>query len=94
MKVFTLLTALTITTIATAAQAQWIASQPSALTIAPGARVVAPFGLIGSVNYTTGVYNVAAPIVVWQGARHPRSLRRSRFQPLISIRLPLMAISS
>jgi len=71
MKIRALLTTLSLATLATAAQAQWIGAQPGVVTAAPGAAITAAFTLTASAAYNSpsgevATYDVAAPSVVWQ----------------------------
>jgi len=85
MKIKALLPILSIAALTTAAQAQWLASQPGVVTANPGAAVSASFALVGtSVNYSTGAYNLSPPCVVWVTA-HP-------FTPTITISEPAVVI--
>jgi len=71
MKIRTLVTVLSIATLATAAQAQWIATQPGTITAAPGTLASGTFELTGSSSYTTGTYDVGTPVVEWYGTPPP-----------------------
>ncbi len=68
MKIRTLLTVLSLATLATAAQAQWIAVQPGTVYGNAGETVTATYNLYGSSYYGAGTYTVATPCVAWLGA--------------------------
>lgn len=71
MKINALLPILSIAALTTAAQAQWLSSQPGIVTANAGAAVSASFNLVGSeVSYASGTYTLSAPLVVWVTA-HP-----------------------
>ena len=78
MKIKALLPILSIAALTTAAQAQWLASQPGVVTANAGSAVSASFALVGtSVSYASGTYTLSPPAVVWITA-HP-------FTPTITV---------
>jgi len=85
MKIKALLPILSIAALTTAAQAQWLASQPGVVTANPGAAVSVTFALVGtSVSYTTGAYNLSNPVVAWKTVQ-PSSVSLSVSEPAVII---------